>query len=234
MMDRSPPQVMAHSRSPLIYAAIVEQHGLGENHLKLLNLVGHNQRVLEVGPASGYMTKVLLEQLGCNVDCVEIDPAAAALAQAYSRRMVVGSIEDPKTLEVLADNYEVAIFGDVLEHLVDPAKVVRTVREKLSARGRVIASIPNVAHWTIRLALLRGKFNYTETGLLDETHLRFFTLQTARSLFESAGYKIVGIDFTRGPMPLDQWVHSERWKRWLIGRFPGLFGFQFIIEAEKA
>lgn len=216
-----------------IYDSAVERQGLGESHRKLLALVGHNQRVLEVGPAGGYMTKILAEVLGCTVDCVEIDPTAT-LARKFSRRLITGSIEAQETLNALATDYDVAIFGDVLEHLIDPAATLRAVRDKLNPRGRVLASIPNVAHWTIRLALLRGRFEYTTIGLLDETHLRFFTIETSRRLFEEAGYAHILMDFTRGPLPLDRWFPLERFKRLLVRRFPGLLGFQFIIEARKA
>lgn len=221
----------AHSAS--IYDSAVKQQGLGESHHKLLALVGHNQRVLEVGPAGGYMTEILAEGLGCTVDCVEIDPAAT-LASKFSRRLIVGSIEAQETLDALDTDYDVAIFGDVLEHLIDPAATLRAVRDKLNPSGRVLASIPNIAHWTVRLALLGGRFEYASTGLLDETHLRFFTVQTARRLFEEAGYRGIEMDVTRGPLPLDGAIPHEGFKRWLVHQFPGLLGFQFIIEARKA
>lgn len=224
---------MKQPRSALIYDKIVQEKGLGENHHLVIALVGRHRKVLEVGPAGGYVTRVLVGDLDCTVHAVEIDPTAAASAQRHAHKTLIGSIEDQRILDHLDTDYDVAIFGDVLEHLVDPWQVLRVVSDKLKPGGRVLASIPNVAHWTVRLGLLMGHFDYFETGLLDQTHLRFFTLSTVTRLFEEAGYHSMNISPTRGPIPFERYIPSEKVKRALVRRFPELLGFQFVVEAQR-
>jgi GT2 family glycosyltransferase/glycosyltransferase involved in cell wall biosynthesis/2-polyprenyl-3-methyl-5-hydroxy-6-metoxy-1,4-benzoquinol methylase len=157
---------------------------------QLVLLTGENKKVLEVGPATGYVTRILQER-GCGVTCVEIDPEAAAEAEPFCERMIVGDIQTLDMAETFGDErFDVMMFGDVLEHLVDPAAVLIKIREYLSPQGYIVASIPNIAHGSIRLSLLRGEFRYTELGLLDRTHLRFFNRQTIEQLFSDSGYQI--------------------------------------------
>lgn len=221
------------TRDPFIYDRVVERQGLGESHNKILGLIGYEKKVLEVGPAGGYLTQELTERLRCLVDAVELNPIAASSASRYARRVIVGSIEDPAVVQQLDADYDVAVFSDVLEHLIAPGETLRRVGERIRTGGRVVASIPNVAHWTVRLALLLGRFEYTSTGILDDTHLRFFTRATTLSLFEHAGYREIRTDVTLGPIPFEHGLRSERVRQLLLRAFPDLFGFQFIIEASR-
>src|SRR5437588_3921214 len=88
-------------------------------------------------------------------------------------------------------SFDVAVFGDVLEHMSDPLAALRRVRQWLKPDGYVVASLPNIAHGAVRLALLAGRFEYPPEGLLDETHLRFFTHDTIKELFHQAGFVVV-------------------------------------------
>jgi 2-polyprenyl-3-methyl-5-hydroxy-6-metoxy-1,4-benzoquinol methylase len=160
------------------------------SHAYLIRLTGRNKHVLEVGPATGYVTKIL-QQRGCRVSCIEYDPEAAEVAAEFCERMVVGNVE---TLDLKSafrkQRFDVVTFGDVLEHLLDPAAVLLRVKDLLTPGGYVVASVPNVAHASIRLSLLRGSFQYTDAGLLDRTHLRFFTRESLAALFDEAGYQV--------------------------------------------
>ena len=179
------------------YTQAVAQTGvLGESHLKLVALVPPGSVVLEIGPAGGYVTRALVEK-GATVDCVELDAADAAAAAEACRTMVVGSVEDEDTLAQLEDgSYDVVLCGDVLEHLRDPDAVVRRLVAKLRPGGALIVSVPNVAHHELRLAHLRGRFDYADIGPMDRTHLRFFTRRTLRALIEQAGLVVEREDFT--------------------------------------
>ncbi len=128
---------------------------------------------------------------------------------------------------------------DVVEHVVDPHNFLVAAAQFLKPDGTLIVSVPNVAHWTIRWTLGRGRFNYTAAGLLDVTHLRFFTRASIVELFEGAGYRVQFAGFTIGA-----WLHgyarlglSKRALRALITplcrRFPGLFAVQIVVEAQK-
>lgn len=177
--------------------AITEAGALGESHLKTIGLVPAGSVVLEVGPAGGYVTRALMERGARAVDCIELDPDDAAAAAGACRTMIVGSVEEPATLDQLDDGaYDAVICGDVLEHLRDSLGAVRALSAKLRPGGVFIASVPNVAHHELRLAHLRGRFDYTDIGPMDRTHLRFFTRKTLRALMEEAGLVVEAEDFT--------------------------------------
>ena len=157
---------------------------------QLVLLTGRGKKVLEIGPATGYVSQAL-QRRGCRVTGVEKDPAAAAVAAKFCQRMVVADVEQLDFAAAFGgERFDVVIFGDVLEHLVDPKATLVPVAEILEPGGYVVASVPNIAHGSIRLALLGGDFRYTELGLLDRTHLHLFTRQSLGSLFREAGYRI--------------------------------------------
>jgi SAM-dependent methyltransferase len=161
-------------------------------------------RVLEVGAHSGYFSSLLRAQ-GCAVTALELDPRAAALAAGHADRVIVGDVEDPAVRARLGGPFDRVLFMHVLEHLVDPWGVLRAARTLLAPEGRVVALVPNVACWRIRKQLFfRGAFEYEDTGILDRTHLRFFTLPSARALLETSGYAVV--DWA----PVDTCVPLER------------------------
>jgi 2-polyprenyl-3-methyl-5-hydroxy-6-metoxy-1,4-benzoquinol methylase len=172
------------------YHSQVDLSNKNTSHAQLIRLTGRNKKVLEVGPATGYITEVLVQR-GCGVTCIEKDPAAAELAQRFCERMIVANVEELDFEAAFGEErFDVVLFGDVLEHLVDPGAVLAKVARVLAPSGYVVASVPNVAHGSVRLALLRGQFRYSEMGLLDRSHLRFFTRETLADLFRDAGYAI--------------------------------------------
>jgi O-antigen biosynthesis protein len=182
------------------YDLTVDPDAENNTHAFALGMIGHNKTVLEVGCATGYFTKVLAGR-GCKVTGMELDPEAAALAGEWAERVVVGNADDPGPWELVDDeSFDVVTFGDVLEHLRDPLTALRTAVTKLKPTGFIVTSLPNVAHGDVRLSLLRGSFQYRDTGLLDRTHVRFFTLQSIRELLAAAG--LVVVDTERVVVPL--------------------------------
>ena len=126
----------------------------------IARLVGSEKRVLDVGCASGYQAHLLAEN-GCITTGIEVNENAAQIAREVCDRVHVADIERFKVSEIVAgESYDVVVFGDVLEHLINPLAVLEDVRTVLRANGVVVASIPNIAHGAIRLALLRGDFDY--------------------------------------------------------------------------
>jgi SAM-dependent methyltransferase len=116
---------------------------------------------------------------------------AAEEASLRAERVIVGDVEElDLEAELGGERFDAILFADVLEHLRDPAAVLRRVRPFVADGGAVVASIPNVAHASVRLSLLAGSFRYREQGLLDESHLRFFTREGVQDLFEGSGYLI--------------------------------------------
>ena len=161
-------------------------------HTTVVRLVGSNQRVLELGPATGYMSKAFHEQ-GCSIVGIEIDPGMAQLASKYCERMIVGDLDSiDLDRELESERFDVIVAADVLEHLKNPLDVLRRLRRFLADdKAFFVISLPNIAHGSVRLALLEGHFSYTDAGLLDRTHLRFFTKASMEELFDEADLAIV-------------------------------------------
>jgi 2-polyprenyl-3-methyl-5-hydroxy-6-metoxy-1,4-benzoquinol methylase len=143
--------------------------------------------VLDVGCASGYLGQELVKR-GCSVwglesdlDAIQGIPDGAYVAIAHV------DLDEVDRLPWNEDRFDVVIAADVLEHLSDPSRALRVLTSGLEPRGLVIVSVPNVAHASVRAKLLLGRFDYTPTGILDETHKRFFTFKTARALVEGCG-----------------------------------------------
>ena len=167
---------------------------------KMSRLVGDNKQVIDFGCATGYFAQ-LLKSKGCQVTGVEINPSAAKVAEQYCQQVIVADLDFVSLSEILPQQtFDVAVFGDVLEHLRDPWKVLQETKQLLKPEGYVVASIPNIAHGAIRLALLQGRFDYMELGILDNTHLRFFTRKTVEQLFDDSGYFVDVIKRTKLPI----------------------------------
>ncbi len=206
-------------------------------HAILLRLVGNDKEVLEIGPATGYMTRVLSGQQGCRVTGFEINPAAAAAAQPFLKRLIIGDLENPHDLAKIDGPFDVILIADVLEHLAAPEVPLRELRDYLCPGGRLMVSLPNVAHWSVRRALLFGRWELTGRGLMDRTHLRWYTRRTATALIEAAGYRVVTRRcsyvfpahwrFGIGPR-LAAWAQ----RRTLPKAFDELFAIQHIFEAR--
>ncbi len=182
------------------YDLTVDPDAVNNTHAFALEMIGHNKAVLEVGCATGYFTKALAGR-GCKVVGMELEPLAAQQAEEWADRVVVGNVDSPGQWDLVDDeSFDVVTFGDVLEHLRDPLAVLRMAVAKLKPTGFVVTSLPNVAHGDVRLSLLRGTFEYRDTGLLDRTHMRFFTLRSVRELLGEAG--LVVVDTRRVIVPL--------------------------------
>jgi SAM-dependent methyltransferase len=143
------------------------------------------QRVLEVGCGSGELGR-LLRQRGHCVTGIELVPEMAERARRWLDRVVTADAERDG-LPFPPASFDAVVFADVLEHLVDPWRVLREAVEVLAEDGVVVASIPNVQNVDVLRRLLRGRWDYRERGILDRGHLRFFTLHTIRGLFAQAG-----------------------------------------------
>ncbi|RAM51849.1 MAG: methyltransferase [Hapalosiphonaceae cyanobacterium JJU2] len=173
---------------PLLPNITIEELDENSSLKKMLHWVGENKRVIDFGCATGYFAR-LLSSKGCQVTGIEINAKAAKIAEEYCEEVIVADLDFVNLRDILSgQTFDVAVFGDILEHLRNPWRILEETRQILQPGGYVIASIPNIAHGAIRLALLQGKFEYTELGILDNTHLRFFTRQTVRELFERSGY----------------------------------------------
>jgi 2-polyprenyl-3-methyl-5-hydroxy-6-metoxy-1,4-benzoquinol methylase len=158
------------------------------------------RRIADVGCGTGSFGAALKRRSGAEVWGIELSAAAGREAEARLDRVLIG---DASTcVASLPDAYfDCVVFNDVLEHLADPYQVLLRTQAKLAPEGTVVCSIPNVRYWRVlRGLLLRKDWRYEETGVLDRTHLRFFTERSIRSMFGELGYEILelrGINPTR-------------------------------------
>jgi SAM-dependent methyltransferase len=167
--------------------------------LKTLEQEREPVRILDVGCAAGYLGKILRER-GHHVTGIESDAAAAQEASAYYDAFHRDDIETfafPYRQE-----FDYILFADVLEHLRDPAAVLRRSIPALKDSGKVIVSVPNVANWIIRLGLLFGNFDSTDRGILDKSHLHFFTLRTLREMMSEVSCRVLDVTPTSVPLQL--------------------------------
>src|SRR5881392_894909 len=221
------------SRTETRYTAFDDSPG--STHNLVLGLVEPGSRVLEFGCASGYMSEALRDRLGASVVGVELDAEAAQLAAVHTERVLVGDAEElDLEAELGGERFDAVLFADVLEHLRDPAALLKRVRPFVADGGVIVASIPNVAHASVRLALLGGSFQYREEGLLDAGHLRFFTREGVQDLFESSGYLItqwlrrrLEVEETEIPVPPSV---PEEARTWATGD-PEATTYQFVVCA---
>lgn len=217
-------------------------HGdLGPTYGRVRDLVGRDRKVLEVGSHTGYFSRVLRAE-GCDVIGVEINAEAASVAREAGFDVRVGSIEDETLLAALPGEFDALLMMDVLEHLVDPWSTLARLRGQVRPGGQLLVSLPNVACWTVRRALLAGRWEYARDGLLDRTHLRFFTFDTGRTLIEGAGFALRDWWVTMPSVPFAGKLLAlsptrplaHRWMEWATRRFPNLCGAQFLFRAEAA
>jgi SAM-dependent methyltransferase len=206
--------------------------------LKKLEQEREPVRILDVGCASGYLGKILREK-GHHVTGIESDAAAAGKAGAYYDAFHLDDIETfnfPYHRE-----FDYILFADVLEHLRDPAKVLRRAIPALTDSGKLIVSVPNIANWIIRLNLLFGKFDPADRGILDRTHLHFFTLRILRKLMDEIPCRV--LDVTPTPVPLQLVLPFTEGKAFaplhalhygLTRSWKTIFAYQFVVTAAPS
>ncbi|MDQ1485888.1 MAG: hypothetical protein QOJ62_1581 [Actinomycetota bacterium] len=161
-------------------------------HTQGILLSPAGSRVLDVGTADGHPVTEALVARGCTVWGIEIDEVAAEGARQFCEKLVVGDVEKLDLAEEFKGlEFDVILCLDVLEHLVEPGAVLTRLTALLAPGGVIVASVPNVTHAAVRLQLLRGEFTYTDTGLLDRTHVRFFDRNEIGALFDGAGLTVL-------------------------------------------
>ncbi|WP_394833834.1 methyltransferase domain-containing protein [Pendulispora rubella] len=172
----------------------VPKYVVEEVNYALTDAIGRPRTVLDVGCGIGTNGKVARDH-GAHVVGIEIVPESAARAREVLDEVYSVNIETDEVLDALKGRkFDLILFADVLEHTVNPLAVLARLSNLLEDGGHVIVSLPNVAAWTVRLGLLAGNFTYEPSGILDDSHLRFFTRETAMRLVEESGLEIMRVD----------------------------------------
>lgn len=211
----------------------------GEDSLAcLLRRVAPGATVLELGPATGYLTQHLHEVMGCHVDAIELSPEMAHHARPWCRRIVVGDLEQLDLAAALdGATYDTVLAADVLEHLRDPWSLAQRLAGCLAPGGRLLLSVPNVAYLGVLVDLLHGRFRYGDEGLMDRSHLRFFTFDSLRDLLEDAGWHVWDAE----PVPLSLTDSEFRVRIEALGPAlrdellarPDALCYQWVVEARR-
>lgn len=208
---------------------------------KIIKLVGTGKKVLEIGCAEGSQSKVLEEKFGCSVTGVEIDAEAAKEASRYCDRVITGNIETLNLDETFqGEKYDVVILADVLEHLYDPVTALINVSSLLTDDGYVVVSVPNIVHASIIFEMIKGNFTYQGLGLLDESHIRFFTAKSIIQTLNKSGYLIdfmdrvqcvpLSTEFKTNPVTRSEKAVLE----YIIATNSESLTYQYVIKAHKA
>jgi SAM-dependent methyltransferase len=185
-------------------------------------------RILEIGCGAG-TTGALAKTTGraSRYVGIELDEAAAAQARSVLDDVLVGNIES-LSLPFAPQSFDVLILSEVLEHLIDPWSVLKKLAPFLATGGSLYASSPNVAHVSVLRMLLRNRWDYTDQGRMDWTHMRWFTPQTYREMIEAAGFRVIWLKPTAGMTVKQRLVDSLT-----FGRFAHMFMGQIFVKAER-
>jgi methionine biosynthesis protein MetW len=227
---------------------------------RILQGLPRSLEVLDVGCGSGVHGAELKRVHGHRVVGVDLSAASIAKAQARLAAAYVADVTRPERYPFFGSRkFDVIVFSDILEHLSDPADVLRRHFPLLATGGQILISLPNIAIWNVRLELLAGRFEYQDTGTLDRTHVRFFTSRTFRKFLEDTGMQVQRRRITPGILrPFVPWIKKiygsgggsdsssimdsgpyrfyMRWfypvERFVCQLWPGLLAFQFVVLGE--
>jgi SAM-dependent methyltransferase len=204
----------------------------------VLSLIERRHRVvLDVGCGSGAHAEVLASN-GKTVDGITLSEKEARLARSHCRNVLVYDLERglPNTL---VPPYDLCLCSHVLEHLRNPSPLLTAVHSVLAAGGNLLVALPNLLHYRHRWQLLRGRFDYTSGGIMDSTHVRWYTWETGRELLESHGF-VVDRQLADGGFPLPKLrgllaaSAIRSLDRFAVKRMPGLCGWQHLYLARSA
>lgn len=217
-----------------IYEDIAIRYGLSPTQLKIVELVGKDKEILEIGSATGYMTKKFIDN-ECVVDIVEIDETAAAKIKRLAREVIGDSIENPAVFKKLNRNYDFIIMADVLEHLIYPELVLKRLLRIATVHTKLLISVPNIACWTARKQLFfKGDFEYQESGLLDKTHLHFYTVNTLPKILSENGWKVDRMIGTITRLPLEGLIGKiPLLRKFIVEKYKNLSYYHFLVVARK-
>jgi SAM-dependent methyltransferase len=197
-------------------------------------------RVLDVGCGTGSVTLIANRGKGNAVVSIEPDPQRAEIARSRGIETYCGYLAPAFFAE--HGNFDVIVFADVLEHLAEPAAMLDLALEGLRPEGSILISVPNAVHWTMRWQLLRGRFDYRESGIRDATHLRWFTRHTLEQLLASRGLQAEDWRYSAGTT---LWDYAQGWWGRLrphrrnrliyagLKRWPLLFACQHLVKARR-
>jgi methionine biosynthesis protein MetW len=217
--------------------------GLSGKYRRVYDLIPRESRVLELGCSTGYFTDYLVKKC-TEVIAVDLDPSSINACRArgipaFEFDLATGDIDN-----FLAGQspFDAVVAMDVLEHLPDPQSLLTSLRKHMNSSSRLIVTGPNVAYWHVRWQLLRGRWNYAQDGIMDETHLRWFTRATWRKLLEESGFVTVVDELVDSLLPKENQLRAvpgfssllDKIKHYSEKAFPNLIAILFLFCCEPS
>jgi 2-polyprenyl-3-methyl-5-hydroxy-6-metoxy-1,4-benzoquinol methylase len=189
------------------------------------------RRILDVGCGDGTLARAIRADWAPQVSGITHSAEEATRAKDAMERVWLADLDRFDVIDL--GQFDCIVCSHVLEHLVNPWGLLRTIRPHLAPGGTLIVALPNLLFWRNRLAMCAGRFRYSDGGLMDRTHCKFFDWQTAAELVSQADFELVERSahgawpgsHLLGPLraPLDRFAED---------RFPGLFGWQFVVVGK--
>lgn len=189
--------------------------------------------ILDVGCGTGQLGKVIKENIDCRIVGVTYSESEALIAEKYLDKVLVNDLNHFDNSSI--GEFDCIICSHILEHINYPENLLRSLQNNMNNSSIMIVALPNVLHLRQRLEFLKGNFKYTDGGIMDRTHFRFFDWQTSRELLENSGYEIINSEGT-GCFPLMGLRKiipakvSSSIDRIATKKSPGMFGFQFVFS----
>jgi methionine biosynthesis protein MetW len=212
--------------------------GLSGKYQRVYDLIPPNSRVLELGCSTGYFADHLIKKCA-TVVAVDADPFSIDACQERGIPAFQFDLSSGEIDRFLADHapFDAVVAMDVLEHLARPQDVLARLHRLMDRNGRLIVTGPNVAYWHTRWELMRGRWNYAEAGIMDETHLRWFTRATWRKLLEDSGFVIVVDEVADSLLPKEYQMRTmpgfaraiDKIKQFSQKAFPNLIAMVFLF-----
>lgn len=212
----------------------------GSSHRILIDLIRRytprNGRLLDLGASAGHLGLAVRDHFAATTG-FEYEVACIG---ALRERFDVALIADLEKVKNLPQGADAVVLADVLEHLRDAPALLQLVRKSLAPKGKVFISVPNIANITVRLGLLFGIFEYRDRGILDNTHLRFYTMRTIRREVEDAGFRVIAVRGSSVPIRLiiGRWTpepilaFGEKLLAMVTRFWKSLFAYQIILVVE--
>lgn len=218
----------------------LEKYYTDKGNLDVLSLIPNDATyILDVGCGSGSNSSLIKEKIDCIIDGITLSGTEAKEASRFMRQVFVHNLENglPESLKT-EKLYDVVICSHVLEHICYPNSLLNDIKNVLNDKGILIVALPNIMHYKSRFELLKGNFNYLESGVWDYTHFRWYTFKTGHDLLTNSGFVVVK-SYVSGDLPLLTITRiltvSIRQKIFaLLSKISkGFFGGQLLYVAQK-
>jgi 2-polyprenyl-3-methyl-5-hydroxy-6-metoxy-1,4-benzoquinol methylase len=210
-----------------------------EVHQRIINSVKDGSQILDIGCSTGYLSYELKKK-NCKTIGIEMDPKAVEVARKVMDHVHLGLFDDETISKLGGEKFDYVIMADVLEHIFDTKKTLSDLKKVMGPQSELLVCVPNIVHLRSRLSIFKGNFEYTNVGLMDEDHVRFFTVNSLTKIFNKNGYQVLSVTGIPGVWSYESYLVRKLIKigvlRPLLNKlavwFPSLFGFQLLFRAK--